>query len=276
MQIKNAFLTLLLYRELNPILITPIKRQITQMTFLCNLATKSIILILLSTIILLQGCNKKINQDKIYGSGTLETNEINVSAKVVGKISFLPVKEGQIIKKGDLIAQLDDLDKAEKDYLRAKKLFSENVITVDQFEQAQKIKDNFVIYSPITGTIILQELLQGEVVTPGSPIVTLANMDDIWVKIYISEADVGKINLGDKATVLFDSFSKEVFEGEVINIASRAEFIPKNIQTKEERVTQVFAVKISVRNKDYKLKIGMPADVYINCSTQNTVHSTQP
>ncbi|HAM38958.1 MAG: hypothetical protein A2474_05725 [Elusimicrobia bacterium RIFOXYC2_FULL_34_12] len=224
---------------------------------------RNITLILLIIVFFVQGCHKTNHKNKIYGSGTIETNEINISAKVIGRIAYLSVKEGQLINKGDLIVKLDELGKSEKDFIRAKKLFSENVISEDQLEQTQKIRDNFIIFSPISGIVILQQLLEGEIVTPGLPIVTLANMNDLWVKIYIPEIDIGRIGLGSKAEVIFDSFPSEIFEGEVINIAKKAEFIPKNIQTKEERVTQVFAVKVSVSNKDNKLKIGMPADVYI-------------
>jgi HlyD family secretion protein len=216
------------------------------------------------SIMLLSGCNKWYpDKNSIYGSGTIETDEINISAKVIGRITDLPVKEGGQIAKGQLIARLDDLDKAEKDYARAEKLFADNIIPPDQLEQAQKIKDNFLIVSPISGTVIMQELFPGEVVTPGSPIITLADLNNLWVKIYIPEANIGKVKLGARAEVMVDSFPNYVFQGEVIHISSKAEFIPKNIQTKEERVTQVFAVKVAVKNLEDKLKIGLPADVYI-------------
>ncbi len=213
--------------------------------------------------IILCACTKADHPGTIYGSGTIETNEIDVSSKVVGRITFLGVKEGQKISAGQVIAKLDDLDKAAKDLARAEKLFQDKIIPADQLELAQKVKDNYLITAPITGTVILQELFQGEVVTPGLPIVTLADTNDLWVKIYIPEQNIGRVKLGASADVEVDSFPQEVFNGQVIYISDQAEFIPKNIQTKEERVNQVFAVKVKVTNKEQKLKIGMPADVYI-------------
>lgn len=212
---------------------------------------------------ILCACAKTDHPGTIYGSGTIETNEIDVSAKVVGRINFLGVKEGQQVSAGQVIARLDDLDKAAKDLARAEKLFQDKIIPADQLEVAQKVKDNYLIVAPINGTVILQELFQGEVVTPGTPIVTLADTNDIWVKIYIPELDIGRVKNGDGADVEVDSFPQEIFNGQVIYVSDHAEFIPKNIQTKEERINQVFAVKIKVTNKEQKLKIGMPADVYI-------------
>lgn len=212
---------------------------------------------------LLCSCSEADHPGMIYGSGIIETNEIDVSSKVVGRITFLGVKEGQRVSAGQLIARLDDLDKAAKDFARAEKLFEDKIIPADQLEVAQKVKDNYVIIAPITGTVILQELFQGEVVTPGTPIVTLADTDDLWVKIYIPEHYIGKVKNGSMADIEVDSFPREVFSGRVTYISDQAEFIPKNIQTKEERINQVFAVRVKITNKEQKLKIGMPADVYI-------------
>lgn len=221
------------------------------------------IFLLFGLIFILCACAKADHPGTTYGSGTIETNEIDVSAKVVGRIIFLGVKEGQQVSAGQIIARLDDLDKAAKDFARAEKLFQDKIIPADQYELAQKAKDNYLITAPISGTVILQELFQGEVVTPGTPIVTLADTNDLWVKIYIPELDIGRVKIGSPADVAVDSFPQDVFSGQVTYISDQAEFIPKNIQTKEERVNQVFAVKVKITNKDQKLKIGMPADVYI-------------
>jgi HlyD family secretion protein len=220
-------------------------------------------LVILAGMLLLAACSNNGYKDRIYGSGTIETEEIDISSKVIGKISFLAVQEGQQVYPGQIIAKLDDLDKAEKDYARAKKLFADNIIPADQFEQAQKVRDQFIIISPASGTVIMQELFSGEVVTPGLPIVTIANTDDLWVKIYISEKYIGRVRLGTAADIQVDSFPQDVFTGKVVYISNKAEFMPKNIQTREERITQVFAVKVKITNKESKLKIGLPADVYI-------------
>jgi HlyD family secretion protein len=104
----------------------------------------------------------------------------------------------------------------------------------------------------------------GELVTPGAPIVRLAALDSVWLKVYIPEPEMGRVKLGQSAQVTSDSYPDKQYAGRVIEISQEAEFTPKNVQTKEERVKQVFWVKIGVDNPDRELKPGMPADAEIS------------
>jgi HlyD family secretion protein len=104
----------------------------------------------------------------------------------------------------------------------------------------------------------------GEIVAAGTPIVTVADLTDIWVKIYVPEPQLGRVKLRGTADVSTDSYRGKVYPGTVSFINSEAEFTPKNIQTKEERVKLVFAVKVRVANPNQELKPGMPADVRLN------------
>ena len=118
-----------------------------------------------------------------------------------------------------------------------------------------------IITAPIDGIITEKTVEAGETVNPGSIVAVVTNLRDLWVEVFIAEADLGKIKLGDKAVVKVDAFPQEDFFGEVTYISHEAEFTPKNVQTKEERTNMVFKVKISVENADGRLKPGMPADV---------------
>jgi len=110
------------------------------------------------------------------------------------------------------------------------------------------------------GGVILQRLAhEGELAAPGAPLFTLADLDEVTLTVYVPEAELGKVALGQPADVTVDSYS-QAFPGEVSYIASQAEFTPKNVQTQEERVHMVFAVKIHLDNPDQLLKPGMPAD----------------
>jgi multidrug resistance efflux pump len=110
------------------------------------------------------------------------------------------------------------------------------------------------------GGVILQRLAhEGELAAPGAPLFTLADLDEVTLTVYVPEAELGKVDLGQPADVSVDSYSQS-FPGEVSYIASQAEFTPKNVQTQEERVHMVFAVKIHLENPDQLLKPGMPAD----------------
>jgi HlyD family secretion protein len=111
---------------------------------------------------------------------------------------------------------------------------------------------------------VLEKNLEiGEIVFPGTPVLTIADIRDTWIKIYVGEIQMGRVKLGQKAFVSVDSYPNKKFEGRVTSISSKAEFTPKTIQTADERVKLMFAVKIAVPNPQQELKPGMPADAYI-------------
>jgi len=120
-----------------------------------------------------------------------------------------------------------------------------------------------VLRSPLAGIVTRTHVEPGEIVAAGTPIVTIVDLGDIWVKIYIPEPQLGRVKLGQAAEITTDSYRGKVYRGKVIFINSEAEFTPKNIQTPEERVKLVFAVKIAVDNPAQELKPGMPADVTV-------------
>ena len=126
----------------------------------------------------------------------------------------------------------------------------------------RQIEDGTVT-SPVDGVVIEKFVEQGEVVNFGSPVCTIANISSVWLIIYVGEEDLGKIALGGKARIHIDSYPERYFEGMVTWISPRAEFTPKNVQTKESRVDLVYAVKIVLDNDEGIFKIGMPADAYI-------------
>jgi HlyD family secretion protein len=119
------------------------------------------------------------------------------------------------------------------------------------------------VLSPMAGTVTVRNAEPGEVVTPGLPIVKLADLGQVWLKVYVSEREVGRVSLGRPAEVSVDAFPGRTFRGAVVEIAQKPEFTPKNVQTREERVKLVFAVKIGVENPSRELKPGMPADASI-------------
>ena len=92
---------------------------------------------------------------------------------------------------------------------------------------------------------------------------TVIDLKEVWVMAYVSEINLGNVKLGQKGKVKVDSFPEKEFIGKVTYISPEAEFTPKNIQTKEERVKLVFGVKIELDNPDQELKLGMPADAIL-------------
>lgn len=124
------------------------------------------------------------------------------------------------------------------------------------------------VFAPMDGVILSKSAEPGEYLTPGAPVVTIGDIKHPWVRAYIGEKDVGRIKLGDPATVTTDAFPKKKFNGSVSYISSQAEFTPKSVQTFEERVKLMFRIKIEVENPNEELKPGMPADAVISMSSQ--------
>ncbi|NQU30420.1 MAG: efflux RND transporter periplasmic adaptor subunit [Anaerolineae bacterium] len=118
-----------------------------------------------------------------------------------------------------------------------------------------------VTRAPINGVVLTRSIEIGEILQPGLAAMTIAPLDELTVVVYIPEDRYGDVNLGDSATLMVDSFPEESFAATVIRIADQAEYTPRNVQTKEERQTTVYAVKLSVNNQDGKLKPGMPTDL---------------
>jgi len=114
--------------------------------------------------------------------------------------------------------------------------------------------------SPIAGSVLLKSTEAGETVNPGSPVVTIGDLDDLWMNVYVGERLVGRLRLGDPVSIRVDAHEKESFDGQIVFISQEAEFTPRNIQTKEERTKLVYRVKVAIRNREQKLKPGMPAD----------------
>jgi HlyD family secretion protein len=119
------------------------------------------------------------------------------------------------------------------------------------------------VLAPLDATVLTKAVEEGEVVTAGKPLVLLGDLEHPWIKIYVTANEVGRIKLGAPARILVDGFPGRTFQGTVTWIADQAEFTPKNIQTREERVNLVYAVKVSIANPDRLLKAGMTADAEV-------------
>ncbi len=126
----------------------------------------------------------------------------------------------------------------------------------------QRAKHTLV--APLSGWTVERLAHKGEMALPGRPLLILADLRNVTLTVYVPEPDIDTISFGQKVTVFVDTFPDTPFTGFVTFISDEAEFTPKNIQTKEERVNTVFAVKISLENEDQRLKPGMPADAILS------------
>jgi HlyD family secretion protein len=122
--------------------------------------------------------------------------------------------------------------------------------------------DQAEVRAPFSGIVTGRHREPGETVAPGTPVITLMDPESRWVRIYVREDEIGRVSLGQTAHIVSDSYADSTFAGRVIHIANEAEFTPRNVQTTEERVKLVYAVKVAIeRDPGLALKPGLPADV---------------
>jgi len=121
-----------------------------------------------------------------------------------------------------------------------------------------------ILRAPSSGVVTVRQAELGEVVAPGSPVVTLADLEHIWLRAYIAETDLGRIHWGQQAVITTDTYPGKQYHGRISFISSAAEFTPKSVQTTKERVTLVYRIKIDIDNPNHELKPGMPADARID------------
>jgi HlyD family secretion protein len=159
---------------------------------------------------------------------------------------------------------------AQLDALRAGATEEEVSVAQAQVQQAEAALatlqvqlDKMTLRAPRTGIVLERMVNVGEIAPPNFSLLTIADLSQVTLTVYVPENEMGLVKVGQSVQVRVDSFPEKTFSGEVVHIASRAEFTPKNVQTREERVSTVFAVKIEIPNPDHELKPGMPADAQI-------------
>ena len=289
-------------------------------------------------------------------SGNIELTEVQVSFKVPGRVLARLVDEGALVRRGEVVARLEDAElrdalrlaqadadaaaaslaeleagarreevaqgeallarveaeavRVAADYDRSAALYAKEVIPRRELEAARAAHDQAraavrerrealqllrkgprreriaaarasldgalarvstarerlgyaTLVAPIPGVVLTKSVEPGEQVAAGTPVVTLGDMEQCWLRGYIPETDLGRVKLGQRARVTTDGHPGKVFEGRVSFISSQAEFTPKSVQTEKERVKLVYRIKISLANLGMELKPGMPADAEI-------------
>jgi len=137
----------------------------------------------------------------------------------------------------------------------------------EQARQANAVAETRLGYanlaSPMSGVVLSENVEAGEYVNPGTPVVTVGDLQNVWLRAYINETDLARVKVGQRVRVTTDTFHGKVYEGRVSFISSQAEFTPKTVQTEKERVKLVYRVKVDIANPNMELKPGMPADAEI-------------
>ena len=188
----------------------------------------------------------------LTASGTIEVEEVTLAAQLAGRVAELSVDEGSAVSAGQVIGHLVDpvlLVQLEQSVADAAQ---------QQVTQAQMQK--MELRAPIAGIVQKRLVHAGEFVSAGAPIATLVDPTDLKLTLYVPEAGLARVSVGQPVAVRADGFPERTFQGRVTTIATQAEFTPRNVQTQRDRQNLVFAVTVRVPNPDQALKSGLPVD----------------
>jgi HlyD family secretion protein len=209
-------------------------------------------------------------------AGTVEATEVDLSSRLTAVISEFNVKEGDVVKKGEVVVKLssEDLvvaaDAAERDYRRASELLKAGSLNQEAFDRIKFKRDDAMVKlgwctvsAPLDATVITRFHEPGELVNPGTKLVRLADLNTVWAYVYIPQPMLSQVSLGmDVPSYIPESGMKNI-AGKIVKINEEAEFTPKNVQTRKERTRLVYGVKIEFNNAGGDLKPGMSVEAQL-------------
>ncbi len=186
----------------------------------------------------------------LRASGMIEVTEVRLSSELGGRLLARPVREGERVRQGAVVATFDT------------ELLDHELQSVDTTTRLhlERQRERQTLRAPLDGWVLRTVFESGEMIPPGAPVVVLGDLRTLTLKVYLPEDRFGRVALGQAADVTVDSFPDERFVAQVVAVASEAEFTPRNVQTQDDRVKSVYAIKLRVPNPDLRLKPGMFAD----------------
>jgi HlyD family secretion protein len=215
------------------------------------------------------------NRQFLY-AGTLEATKVDLSSRLASALDKVEVQEGDHVSENQELVTLicDDTkvasDLANTNYARNERLFKAGTVSQESMDQVKNRKEDTdvrmswcSIHSPIGGSVLSRYHEPGEWVIPGTKLLTLANIKNIWAYIYVPQPEVANLKPGMKLRAYLPELGNREFTGTVLKINDEAEFTPKNVQTQAERTRLVFGVKVSFlgSNEDEVLKPGMTIEI---------------
>jgi HlyD family secretion protein len=238
-------------------------------------------------------------------SGTIEVDEVHVAPRFGGRVAKIFAEEGQALKPGELIVEMDaaelsaqrdvtaaQLTSAERDAdaQRAQELLKSHTVSPSDAERAASAAKTqaktveaarmrveqaraqvaqmdaqlreMKVLAPADSVLEVLNVKVGDVLPPNREVATLILPQRLWVRVFVPEPWLGLIKVGDAVRIRVDSFRNTEFSGTVEQINRHAEFTPRNVQTVQDRIRQVFGVKVRLDNREDKLRAGMSADAF--------------
>lgn len=205
---------------------------------------------------LVSGCASVVlpwqtSRSVITATGTLEADERVVSTRVNGAITALAVEEGSQVRAGDVVAKVDD---------RVVQLQIRQAPDIASRLNLELQAQDYTLTAPMSGVVTRVPAHVGEIAFPGQALLAIADLSQLDLTIYLDEVDLARVRIGQTVRLTADPYPGRTFEGTVASINQQAEFTPRNVQTRTDRLNLVFGVKAKVANPDGALKPGMPVD----------------
>lgn len=199
----------------------------------------------------------------VSAPGVVKATTSQMATRTPGRVDWIGVKEGDQVKKGDLLLKLDSYDNALKEYNRIKRLYRKGFATSQQLENAQYDLDGSQIKSPIDGEVSNVAVQLGEPAMAGDPIVTVTNPEGMTIEIQIDQVDIGGVKSGDDVRVMADAYPDEVFMGKLFFLNSEAELKSIGGRVRPDEEDKVFRGKVRLNQPTGKLYHGMDVDTEI-------------
>lgn len=217
---------------------------------------------------------REIRYASLPYAGTLEATRIDLPARVSTVVQSIEVSEGQHVEKGQKLLSLacDEVRLAARlaqdNYDRGVKLRKAGGVSEEAYAQIQNRQEDAAarlswcdLVSPISGTVLTRYLEPAEWVNPGTKLLTIADLQDIWAYVYVPQSVMSQLKVGQEVRGIVPELHRREFKGVIRKINDEAEFTPKNVQTRAERTRLVFGVKVAFTNTDGTLKPGMTLEM---------------
>jgi HlyD family secretion protein len=239
---------------------------------------KIIIIVVIISVIAAISVKYFLFRNEFLYAGTLEATKVDLSAQVSSDIRSVDVQEGDHVEENQSLIELScddikvDAELARVNFRRTAELLKVRTASQSAMDDARNKKDDAEVRlmwcsvnSPISGIVLNRYHEPGEWVTPGTKLLTLANIRDIWAYIYVPQPKVSRLKAGMKLRGILPEMNNREFEGKIFKINDEAEFTPKNVQTRAERERLVFGVKVSFlgANEQEILKPGMTIEIQL-------------
>lgn len=209
-----------------------------------------------------------------YCTGTIEATEVTLSARVTSTLAALAVQEGDEVHTDQVLVTLSGEDlklkaaRSQREFERGQKLYRSGSLPASDLDNLRFQRDHSAllvdwctVVAPGNGVVLHTYREPGELVTPGTPLLTIGDLDTVWAYLYVEQPMLVHLQVGQKVNGFLPEWEKSTFTGIIRVIKDEAEFTPKNVQTRQERTRLVYGVKVEFDNQQRLLKPGMMIEV---------------